>query len=97
MNVVADTLSRQATVVAITPAGRVAWVALVQEPRDCAAMRQLAGSGCLQVKLVNVDGFELLCNFSSGVPRLLVPVSQQKHMFDVVHGLVHPAFALCSS
>ena len=42
------------------------------------------------MKLVNVDGFELLCDFSSGVPRPLVPVAQQKHVFDAVHGLAHP-------
>ena len=49
VNVVVDALSRPAAVVAPTPSGGVAWAALAREQKDCAATRQLASSGSLQV------------------------------------------------
>ena len=99
-NVVADALSRPAAMVvnseglvaAVEPTadGKVDWMALAREQKDCEETTALLKSLSLEIKTVKIEGVEILCDFSSGVPRPLVPVDKRKEVFSRIHGLAHP-------
>jgi hypothetical protein len=44
----------------------------------------------LRIRPVLIGGVSLLCDWSSGTPRPLVPVSNRQAVFVAIHGLAHP-------
>jgi hypothetical protein len=43
----------------------------------------------LQFQAVEVMGASLVCDFSTGVPRPLIPVVDRRQVFEAFHGLAH--------
>ena len=93
-NVVADCLSRPASVFELTNVTlgidyAAMATAQTQDP-DCHASRTaLTG---LKIVLIPIQGSEqlLLCDTSTGQPRPLVPRDFQRQVFDTIHSLAHP-------
>jgi Integrase zinc binding domain len=54
---------------------------------DCKVMEQ---SAVLKVKFFKSSHYQLLCDYSTGSPRPLVPASQRKAVFAAIHGVAHP-------
>jgi transposase InsO family protein len=54
---------------------------------DCTEMQQLS---FLAVKPYVVSGVNILCDFSTGSPRPLVPAAYRAAVFESLHGLAHP-------
>jgi hypothetical protein len=50
---------------------------------------QATKSSSLQLRAVEVMGAGLLCNFSTGVPRPLIPVEDIQKVFNAFHGHGH--------
>jgi Integrase zinc binding domain len=54
---------------------------------DCKRMEQ---SAVLKVKFFKNSHYQLLCDYSTGSPRPLVPASQRQAVFAAMHGKAHP-------
>ncbi len=52
-------------------------------------MLQASKSSSLQLRAVEVMGASLLCDFSTGVPRPLIPVADRQKVFNAFHYLAH--------
>ncbi len=89
-NVVADALSRPAAAVVPPSAEAVPWAELAVAQRGCPATAALATSDTLWVQQVECGGAVVLVDWSTGVPRPLVPPSFQWRIFNAVHELAHP-------
>jgi Integrase core domain/Integrase zinc binding domain len=104
-NVVADTLSRPpppppASPSLDRPAAQVAVVATTDSALDYAAIAAhqehyqetaaAAASSALRVRPVTITGVDLLCDFSSGVARPLIPAADKRAVFLAFHTLAHP-------
>jgi transposase InsO family protein len=50
---------------------------------------QASKSSSLQLRAVQVMGASLLCDFSTGVPRPLIPVVDRQKVFSAFHSLAH--------
>ncbi len=50
---------------------------------------QASKSPSLQLRAVKVMGASLLCDFSAGVPRSLIPVVDRQKVFNAFHNLAH--------
>ena len=50
----------------------------------------LRASAVLDVQLVAVEGVQLWCDVSTGVPRPLVPRSFHRQVFNHLHNVAHP-------
>ena len=61
-----------------TTESRVDWTALAKDQKTCQETVDLAENPDLHVRRVTVSGVEILCGFSSGAPRPLVPLERRK-------------------
>jgi cleavage and polyadenylation specificity factor subunit 1 len=97
-NVVADALSRppasppavQVAAVAPPPSLPFTPASLAAAQASCADVAALTRSESLDVRHVVWDSSSVLCDFSSGVKRPLVPTALRRSVFDSVHSLAHP-------
>ena len=97
-NVVADALSRpsaaitsgQVAVVAPGTSGQLDFDAIARDQECCEGVQQMLQSTCLQPEKVEVSGVQLWCDTSAGRIRPLVPSTQRKAVFQVIHDLAHP-------
>jgi hypothetical protein len=95
-NLVADALSRPPVAVLVPPTPSLRSTAasdlevLASRQRDCAETQQAPSSASLQVREYELHGIQLLCDFSTGRPRPLVPKEDRKQIFEAVHGVAHP-------
>ena len=92
LNPVADCLSRPPP--PRSPPAPVAnltldFAVLPSEQLLCDQVVSLASDPRFQVKEVGPQ--RLLCDFSLGYPRVLVPAHLRRRVFDSVHGLAHPS------
>jgi len=93
-NIVADTLSRpppSAVVIGAVPASAelLNFPLIAEHQRTCQTTQQTMRSPSLQLKAVEVMGASLICDFSTGVPRPLIPVVDRRAVFEAFHGLAH--------
>ena len=56
----------------------------------CTDVQRLLSCSSLRVQILQVEGTALLCDVSTGVPRLLVPTPMRPAVFSAVHNLAHP-------
>jgi cleavage and polyadenylation specificity factor subunit 1 len=91
-NIVADALSRPpvASLVPPTPSVASDLQSLASRQRGCEETRQASASSSLQVHNYELHGVRLLCDFSTGRPRPLVPREDRRQVFEAVHGVAHP-------
>ena len=82
--------AKTVAVVAPTADGKVNWRKLAQGQKSCVETQELQKSESLEVKKMQLEDQELLCDFSSGAPRPLVPTEQRREVFSRIHGLAHP-------
>ncbi len=95
-NLVADALSRPPVATLVSPssprgasaASDLAGLAVRQS--GCADTQQAQTSSSLQVRACELQGVRLLCDFSTGRPRPLVPREDRRQVFEAVHGVAHP-------
>jgi hypothetical protein len=94
-NVVADCLSRPATVeavqhvLAVLPSSGIDYAALAQAQLDCPDMAVLRAKSSLQLVSVPVAGGLLMEDMSTGVLQPLVPEQFRRAVFDSVHEVAH--------
>jgi transposase InsO family protein len=88
-NVVADTLSRPA-LAAVAATEGLDYAAMAADQVKCAETADLVNSSSLEIVSVFVNGYRLLCNVSTAVPRPVVPTGWRRAVFDSVHSLAHP-------
>jgi Integrase zinc binding domain len=94
-NVVADCLSRPATVeavqhvLAVMPSSGVDYAALARAQLDCPHVAELRAKSSLQLVSIPVSGELLVGDTSTGVFRPLVPDQYRQAVFDSVHGVAH--------
>ena len=55
---------------------------MAEEQARCAAVPDLVNNSSLKIKEVVVSGDKVLCNFSTGAMRPLVPTSMGRAVFD---------------
>ena len=65
-------------------------VALAASQRQCPAVKTLESSSSLRVSPAEFGGNVLLCDFSTGWPRPLLPPAFRAVAFAATHGLAHP-------
>ena len=96
---VADALSRLPAVAAVaavaavvTPAstGLLNWAQLATVQSTCEDLAALRARRPHHVVAVQVEGFPVWCDISTGVWRPVVPQGFRQQVFDTIHGLVHP-------
>ncbi len=68
----------------------VSWADVAAAQSDCAVTAELPTNSALTVEKVVCGGAEVLVNWSTGMPRPLVPPSLQQHVFKTIHELAHP-------
>jgi len=74
----------------VSTLGGVDLIALAKAQQGCQATAELQQSPSLRVSPLDIGGESLLCDFSTGIPRPLVPPFFQKQVFTAVHSLSHP-------
>jgi RNase H-like domain found in reverse transcriptase/Reverse transcriptase (RNA-dependent DNA polymerase)/Integrase core domain/Integrase zinc binding domain len=89
-NVVADALSRPAAAVAVPADEQVDFAKLAEQQSSCEDTLSVARSDKLEIKTVNVQGHEVLCDLSTGAIRPLVPEKLRKNVFRAIHDIAHP-------
>jgi hypothetical protein len=65
------------------------FAAIADHQRSCQVTLQASKSSSLQLRAVEVMGASLLCDFSTGVPRSLIPVVDRQKVFNAYHSLAH--------
>jgi len=70
--------------------GGVDLTALARAQRSCQSTAKLQQSPSLRISSLDICGENLLCNFSTGIPRPLIPPFFQKQVFTTVHSLSQP-------
>ncbi len=70
--------------------GGVDYAAMASEQRVCPETTLLAANPSLSVKAVKFGDTSLLCDWSTGIPRPLVPAYSRKAVFTAIHCLAHP-------
>ncbi len=62
------------------------FAAIADHQRSCQVTLQASKSSSLQPRAVEVMGASLLCDFSTGVPRPLIPVADRQKVFTTTCG-----------
>ena len=91
-NVVADALSRPPAVAAVVPpasTGLLNWAQLATGQATCGDLAAIRARRPHHLVAVQVEGFPVWCDVSTGVWRPVVPLDFRRQVFDTVHGLVH--------
>ncbi len=70
--------------------GLLDYVSITANQQGCQETMSLAASSSLWIRPVLIGGVSLLCDWSSGTPRPLVPVPNRQAVFAAIHGLAHP-------
>jgi cleavage and polyadenylation specificity factor subunit 1 len=65
------------------------FAAIAEHQKRCQVTLQATKSSFLQLRAVEVMGAILLCDFSTGIPRPLIPVEDREKVFNAFHGLAH--------
>jgi hypothetical protein len=63
---------------------------MAAEQRRCSECKDMQFSSSLAVSVLKSDQYELLCDFSLGSPRPLVPKACRAAVFAAIHGVAHP-------
>jgi cleavage and polyadenylation specificity factor subunit 1 len=63
---------------------------IAERQQQCPSIYQLITSSSLQVKYLPLGDKLLLCDFSTGAARPLIPAADRRGIFDLIHGLAHP-------
>ncbi len=64
--------------------------AMASRQELCPSVQLLRASDALRLRSVRVQGAQLLCDVSRGVPRPVVPLQDRLGVFQALHGLAHP-------
>ncbi len=56
----------------------------------CPETAALVDNSSLQLQPVEIGGVSLLCDWSTGTPRPLIPAADRQAVFAAIHGLAHP-------
>ena len=101
-NVVADALSRPSStssrpladspglITGASPAPEVIdWRGISSRQATCTSVQSTAASSSLQVEARLHEGFQLLCDISTGHVRPLIPVEDCHTVFLAIHGVAH--------
>jgi transposase InsO family protein len=70
--------------------GLIDYVSIAASQQGCQETMSLAASSSLRIRPVLIGGVSLLCDWSSGTPRPLVPAPNRQAVFAAIHGLAHP-------
>jgi transposase InsO family protein len=65
------------------------FAAIADHQKSCQVTLQASKSSSLQLRAVEVMGASLLCDFSTGMPRPLIPVADRQKVFNAFHNLAH--------
>ena len=90
--VVDDALSRLLVVAAVEPptsTGLLDWAQLAAVQSTCEDLAALCARRPHHLLAVQVEGFPVWCDISTGVWRPVVPQGFRQQVFDTIHGLVH--------
>ena len=81
-----------AVVAVVLPAstGMLNWAQLATGQATCGDLAAIRARRPHHLVAVQVEGFPVCCDVSTGVWRPLVPLEFRQQVFDTVHGLVHP-------
>ncbi len=63
------------------------FAAIAEHQKRCQVTLQATKSSFLQLRAVEVMGAILLCDFSTGIPRPLIPVEDRQKVINAFHGL----------
>ncbi len=101
-NIVADTLSRPplaplpAAAIGGPAVGAMAvspvsldYARLAANQRTCQETLKAANSTSLQLRYVEMQGEKVVCDFSMGQPRPIIPVADRRDVFRAIHELAH--------
>ena len=88
-NVVADALSRVEAVDMPTSLNAET-IYEAQQEEDATAEQQLVASS-LQLQELDIDGFRIRCDVSTGVVRPYIPRQLRRKAFDITHSPAHPS------
>jgi hypothetical protein len=93
-NIVADALSRPPVASLVPPSPPASassdLQSLASRQRGCADTQQACQSSSLRVQDYELHGVKLLCDFTTGRPRPLVPREDRRQVFEAIHGVAHP-------
>ncbi len=79
-----------AALVPVTPFPAIDFVAMARRQRQCRSVQLAKASTSLQLQLVNVQGTRLLSDVARGATRPVVPLHDQRGVFQALHGVAHP-------
>jgi transposase InsO family protein len=79
-----------APLVPATPTLPVNLAAMASRQELCPSVQRLRASDALRLQSVRVQGAQLLCDVSRGVPGPVVLLQDRLGVFQVLHGLAHP-------
>ena len=65
------------------------FAAIAAAQRCCAETQDAASSSTLRIRVVTVEGVNLLCDISTGRVRPLVPLPHRRMVFAAIHALAH--------
>ena len=83
-------LAPSPSLVASTSGSIFSYPQLARAQEGCDMVAALRASAVLDVQLVAVEGVQLWCDVSTGVPRPLVPRSFHRQVFNHLHNVAHP-------
>jgi transposase InsO family protein len=66
------------------------FAAVAARQQQCPTVHLLVTSSSLKVRYLPVGGQLLLCDFSTGSARPLIPAADRRNVFELLHGLAHP-------
>jgi cleavage and polyadenylation specificity factor subunit 1 len=66
------------------------FAAIAERQQRCPMIHALVTSSSLKVRYLPVVGRLLLCDFSTGAARPLIPAADRRSVFNLFHGLAHP-------
>jgi cleavage and polyadenylation specificity factor subunit 1 len=74
----------------LAAAGEVDFAEMAAEQQRCSECADMQASSSLAVSVLKNSQYELLCDFSLGAPRPLVPKACRAAVFAAIHGAAHP-------
>jgi hypothetical protein len=93
-NIVADALSRPPMASLVPPLPPASVISdlqsLASHQRGCVDTQQACKSSSLRVRDYELHGVKLLCGFTTGRLRPLVPREDRWQVFEAIHGRAHP-------
>jgi transposase InsO family protein len=79
-----------ATLLPATPLPAMDFAAMAKRQLTCPMVQLEKSSPTLQIRPVQVQGSELLCDVARGATRPLAPSADRAAVFQAIHGVAHP-------